>query len=463
MGNKNSGNRGKRVVASPTFSSELVDTLTIGIANPLPKQKLVMFSDYLIRAYVGGFGSGKTKMGCSEGIIASIMFSGNRGIICRENYPALLDSTIKTFFNECPEQLISKYNKNEKRVLFKNGSEILFRNTKNPDDFKSTEIGWFLIDEADGVEEKVFKVLLARLRINTVPSEYYFGNITTNPPDEDHWICDLFVKNKPDNYLFVHAPSYENPYLPDGYIKNLEDNYDADWVRVFLGGEFGYLPTGKRVYQEFSKKLHCKKLGAVSPYPIYRAWDFGFHNPACVFFQEIEGVMHVLKEMEGKNELVDVFAKRVISESMEEYPGFLFEDFGDPAGNQRSDKSEKSSIQIIRAMGIKIRTRVSHINDGLLIIRILMHPREVGSQLFYVDPRCDKLIKGFIGAYHYPDKKDADEKKKPKKDNTYDHVQDCLRYGVVNNPRFRKWLKKPSLAVVNTNSFNSIRKRNARG
>lgn len=442
------------------YASELAEHIKLGMEHPLPKQELIYFSPYRVRAYIGGFGSGKSVLGCSEGRDASIIFPNNRGIICRENYPALKDSTIKTFFEICNPRLIKRYNKNEKYVELINGSEILFRNTKNPEDFKSVEIGWWYIDEADGVEEEVFRILNGRLRIKTVPKEFYFGNITSNPPDEDHWIYKTFVENKPDDYLFVHAQSYENIYLPEGYIEALERDYPEDWVRVYLGGEFGYLPDGEPVYKEFAKRLHVRELESNSAHPIIRGWDFGYHHPAVVFMQEIEGKLYVLYEMEGANETVDVFARKVLAKSEERYPGFKFDDCGDPSGNQKSDKSEKSSIQILRTMGIPIRTRVSNINDGLLIIRILMHPRNGVSDLFFVDPSCKKLIQGFIGAYHYPKKKDqADEKKRPKKDNVYDHVQDALRYGVINNPKLRKWLKKPRVPRENPNSFNAIRRR----
>ena len=71
--------------------------------KPLPKQKLFHESGkigkYKYRALAGGVGSGKTIAGAWEAFFQSTIYPRNFGLIGRQTYPELRDSTWKEFIN----------------------------------------------------------------------------------------------------------------------------------------------------------------------------------------------------------------------------------------------------------------------------------------------------------------------------------------------------------------------------
>lgn len=72
----------------------------------LPKQKKFLANclyneEAKFLWYIGGFGSGKSFIGCMTGIILSYMYPGNLGIISRSTLVDLKNTTQRTFFEIC--------------------------------------------------------------------------------------------------------------------------------------------------------------------------------------------------------------------------------------------------------------------------------------------------------------------------------------------------------------------------
>ena len=352
------------------------------------------------------------------------------------------------------------------------------------------------MDESSEIGEDVFDMLCGRLRHKAVPPHAYHGLITSNPPFEGHWIHNKFVENPmttekfidslPVNTVrqrldkekiledvklganydssFIHAPSDENPHLPPGYVGSLMALYPPEWVRMFIDGEFGFLPDGKPVFPSFSHRLHVKHLADVPGEPIYVCWDWGYHHPYAAFLQIIKGKVYVLGEVCGCDETIFKFAPRVQGYMISRFgsrTGNRYIHWGDPAGNQVSDKSEKSTIRLMQSdYNIHVQTKVQHINDGILILRILLNPvpdetTKVPTVKLFIDPSCKKMIGAFQGGYCYDKKRDhtPDHSKTPKKDNIFDHAIDALRAVVGNYPEFRLFLKQPVLKREPTGTF----------
>lgn len=119
----------------------------------------------------GGFGSGKTWVGCMKGLWLSDTFPKNRGVIARRVAKELRATTMATFYKVCPPSAYkfgSRSDQNGKLTL-NNGSEILFLHFEDPETqamLRGLEINWFLIDQAEEapeVMEEVFDILRGRL------------------------------------------------------------------------------------------------------------------------------------------------------------------------------------------------------------------------------------------------------------------------------------------------------------
>lgn len=439
---------------------------------PLPNQERFHKSDAKFRAYIGGFGSGKTLSGCQEVIQHAIKYPGTRIAVCRKTIPELKTTTMVTFFETCPPQYIRRYWKQDKELEFINGSVILFKaleGSKSVDKVKSLEISFFMIDEASELDEEIFLALSGRPRYmkDEIPDYRRGGVLTSNPPPTNHWIYELFVSSNDPNYFIVRAPTNENPYLPDDYEETLRKLYPPEWVKVFLNGEFGFLPDGQPVYSEFVPSIHVKEKVWNPALPMQCGWDFGYNYPAAVICQIQDGKIHIFDVIEGNNELIVVFdkdknpvggfGKRVKDFREEKYRGAIWKDYGDPAGTQKSDKSEFTSISALSAIGITVGFIHLHINQGIMVLRILIHVND-GESKSSIDPLCKRLIEAFSGAYCYKKGKNIDGAN-PEKDGVYDHAMDALRYLVTNQSQFLQFLSAPVRKPEPSNTFMKVREK----
>jgi hypothetical protein len=393
----------------------------------------------MFRAYIGGFGAGKTLAGVWEALDVSLAYPGNVGLICRKTYRELTDSTQRTFMEIVPQRLIKNYSKRDETVTLINGSQILFRSLDDVQKFRSLNLGWWYIDEGSEIEDSdVPTMLIGRLRLNTVP--WRGGWVTSNPPHLDHWLYEWAVtKARTSNkYFYVKASTYDNPHLPSEYVKTLEAEYGVQWVRRYLLGEFGYITPGTPVYEHFNETLHViKGVEWLRDRPIFRAWDFGWHHP-CVLYSQVgpDRQWRVLKETMGSKVLLHKFAEEVVLDSKQRYPGATFVDVGDPAGHQHDDKSGLTSIEILRKnFGITLVTRryskkrlievidqqfakVSKGKDGAVVPRLVIDKLE-----------CPVLIEGFAGGYAWPKARDGRiTRETPIEDGHFEHLQDCSQY-----------------------------------
>ncbi len=201
---------------------------------------------------------------------------------------------------------------------------------------------------------------------------------------------------------------------PDEIARELDINYN--------------LSLSNRVFSGFGEKHKREKLAPILGRRILRSWDFGFHFPACVFVQidDYDRVL-VLHEMVGHQELLKHFAERVLKVSDSLFPEFEFEDICDPAGSQRSDKSDKTSIDILNNLGVYPFFQRSLIISGIERIRMKLAAETEGIPTLLIHHRCRHLIDAFEGGYRYA----STDHELPYQEHPYEDVMDCLRYAVV--------------------------------
>lgn len=394
--------------------------------KPLPKQLEFHKSDAKYKCFVGGFGSGKTKAGIWEVIDLCVRYPRNIALIARKTATDLRDSTQRMFFEECPRDLIQTYLRAQKRVILINGSEIIFRGLDEPErQTKSLNLGVFYVDEASEIDIDTFRMLQGRLRLSYVPKHY--GLLTTNPPNVDHWIYKLFVERKSKDYFLVQSSTYDNKYLPEDYVKSLEEEYPESWRYTFLQGNFGFIQKGSPVFKNVNRELHFADLSYMHGKPVYVGWDFGFVHPAIVCLQvDNDDRVCVLREYMGSNIYLNEFADKVIFLLNQWFPNAKFEHFCDPAGVQRSDKSAMTSIDILKSKGINnVRWRKIEVSVGLAAIQQKINTLIGDKPGLIIDNSCRFLKEAFLGGYCYDKNSNKNE---PLKDGLYEHVCDALRY-----------------------------------
>jgi hypothetical protein len=286
-----------------------------------------------------------------------------------------------------------------------------------------------------------------------------FGIETTNPPDIEHptyhqfkWQTDVPgpMPEKPplkNHFGFWQPPRENEKNLRRGYYDDLISDYadSPDWLEMYVDGKPGILVTGKLLYHNFRRPIHVAKGSLIWPkgLPLYRGWDNSGNVPAAV----VVGIpsprqVHVFREFYHDKMGIADFTKYVINQCALAFPDAEFVDWGDPAGeNEYSTKKGgfTSNAKIMRDLGVDVQpseqnpdARYSAVDDQLAIIDGML-----------IDPRCTRLINGFLGGYH---RKEIGigtgiYAEQPEK-NRFSHPHDALQYVMVRLVANKKSKKK---------------------
>lgn len=438
-------------------------------------------SNAFIRAALGPFGSGKSSA-CVVEIVnrALAQKPGPDGIrrsrwgVVRNTFGELSQTTIKTIFQWLPPAHFGRYVQQQHTYTVKAfpGAEfeLTFLALDRPDDVKrllSLELTGAWVNEAREVPWSVIEVLQGR--VGRYPAKKDGGPswhgvfMDSNPPDSDSkffrffeeraWLKsfneskaagDLPADMMPDDFAVIfkqpsgRSPNAENlTNLPGGrlYYTRLATGKAPEWVKVYVDGQYGFVVEGKLVYPEYSDAIHCRKADPVEGVTIVRAWDFGL-TPACTFNQILPtGQWLLFDEMTSDNMSVDQFSDEVLEHCARAFKGRVtFEDYGDPAGQNRAETDKRSAFDILQAKGINIQPAMSQEPSFRQeSVRKPLRTLVNGEPQFILHPRCKMMRKGFMGGYHRRRMQTSGPERyseKPEK-NEYSHVHDSAQYFAV--------------------------------
>lgn len=198
-----------------------------------------------------------------------------------------------------------------------------------------------------------------------------------------------------------------------------------------------FVSQGTRVFPEFTESLHTKNVEWRRRKVVYRAWDFGWHTPACLIGQIDEKDRLVLQhEVIGREQTTRDFALKVIDRCAEWYPmnGPGFIDYCDPAGQQAQPAAEKSEVRDVEVLnGLGITPSWEHgwaRKDGRAFIHQLLRLRSDGTPGLFVDAHgCPVLLQAFLGKFSFPESRDGRVRDEPDEGlHPWADIQACLRY-----------------------------------
>jgi hypothetical protein len=203
------------------------------------------------------------------------------------------------------------------------------------------------------------------------------------------------------------------------------------------------ISAGDPFYRGFSRALHLRKMNISRERDLILGWDYGFNHPNCSIHQiTTEGIWVIVDNIFGENQTIDEFGEFVLEYLNEKYEGFQFRrrGFGDPAGLQASDKSRKSSQQILNDMGFKVSSipstsAATNYAARKAIIEKKMRTLIGGVPALVVNdtPNNSIIVEGFEGGYRYPDaNKYGGVSEHPVEDGWFEHPFNSIEYVGVN-------------------------------
>jgi PBSX family phage terminase large subunit len=291
-----------------------------GTQGPLPKQRQFLQRALDLKGpqhilYCGGVGSGKTLIGCITVLSWAVLYPGDY-LIARQFFPELKITTLKTFLELCPKELIKEYRVADGIIKIKavggKVSNIIFKQLEEPDKLRSLNLSGAYIDESSQVSEAAFMLLQGRLR-GGGPMKLI---LTTNPNGHD-WQYQWFVKqdmikDKEDrkNFCLIKAPSTENVHLPPKYVANMMASWSDERIQREIMGSFDAFEG--MVYHEFRRDVHV-----VQPFVIPSTWtrimgiDHGYRNPAAVLWAAIDydENVYIYRELYKREWLIEELCK----------------------------------------------------------------------------------------------------------------------------------------------------------
>lgn len=256
--------------------------------------------EHKFKAYVAGFGSGKTWVGC--GGICKGMWEHpkiNQGYFA-PTYPQIRDIFYPTVEEVAHDWGLNvKINEGNKEVHFYAGRQYrgttICRSMEKPQTIVGFKIGNALIDELDVMPAKkaqlAWRKIIARMRYN-VPGLRNGIDVTTTP-EGFKFVYQQFkkaVRDKPSLstlYGLVQASTFDNEKnLPADYIPSLMESYPPELIKAYLRGLFTNLTSGT-IYHQFDRKLNNCKEEEQPGEPLYIGMDFNVGKMA--------GIVHVLR------------------------------------------------------------------------------------------------------------------------------------------------------------------------
>lgn len=422
--------------------------------GPLPKQQ-----DFLnaildpngpkYTLYCGGIGSGKTLIGCITMISQAVLYPGDY-LISRQFYPELKITTLKTFLEICPKELIAEYRVADGIVRIKSQggklSNIIFRQLEEPDKLRSLNLSGFYIDESSQVSEAAFMLLQGRLRGPGLRK----GILTTNPNGHD-WQYNWFVKQdmfkSPEakaRFHLIKAPSTENTHLPDGYVQTMMETWSQERIDREIMGSFDAFEG--QVYHEFRRDVHV-----IKPFVIPDTWtkiigmDHGYRNPAAYVWGAVDydENIYIYREFYQREWLIEELVKGKPPQT-----GLLgltgkenIENaYLDPSTRNRHGSNGLSDWDTYREHlpnGFPLALAKNDKTSGIDRVKsyLKINPRTNKPRLFIFDS-CTNLIDE-LSKYRYAElpsnrQDKAPEKEEPVKAN--DHACDALRYLIMSRP-----------------------------
>lgn len=390
----------------------------------------------------GGVGSGKSRAIMAPIIEMLLEIPGLRVLWGRNDFKDIKLSIMDKFFEILPPELI--VGKSEQYHFYDiaqnegSRSRIYFNSLKDLSGFSSQEFGIIAVTEAYEMSEQAYRTLKRRLRQEKVPVMMLMEG---EAPNEDHWLAKLtnpaHVDYDPDITQWK-VSTYENwDNLPEAYKTSLETMPES-WKKKYLLGEYGFIPDGDPYYQGFKEIIHKCEIAAVADKELLLGWDYGFRHPACVITQiDAKGRWRILREVVGSNIIIDQFADVMKQYLNINFPGFSARSYGDPAGTQMNDKSEKTSAEILSSKGFTVTSCQSTYRDRKEIIEGKLATLIEGVPALTIDASCKVIIDGFLGGYHYPmirqgQQFTAIKTEQPYKDGFYEHIMNCMEYIAVN-------------------------------
>lgn len=385
-------------------------------------QSIFLNLRHKFRAFVGGYGSGKSYVGsmalCSHSWKYPKVNSG---------YFAPTYSQIRDIFFPTIEEVAFNMGlkvdikEGNKEVHYFSGrqfrSTTICRSMDKPGSIVGFKIGHALCDELDTMPtnkaENAWRKIIARMRYKI--DGLSNGVDVTTTPEGFKFVYKKFVLERTESYGLVKASTYDNEInLPPDYIPTLKETYPENVSSAYLNGEFVNMTSGS-VYRDYDRKKHDSMRMVKDGEPLYIGQDFNVGNmSSAICVRDDRSFVCV-------DQLIGIFDTPALIKSLQEkYPNRKIYIYPDASGSSRKTvNASVSDISLLSAAGYNVRVNGSNpaVKDRILSINKAFQD----GKLRINSAKCKNVSESL-------EKQCYDENGEPDKSAGYDHMNDALGY-----------------------------------
>lgn len=280
------------------------------------------------RAFVGGYRSGKTFLGCVRLCALALEYPSIKLGYFAPTYPQIRDifyTTIEEVGELFGIEVDIKQSTHEVTLKYYGDvhAVIKCRSMEHPSRIVGFDINHALVDEIDCMKkekaDQAWKKIIARLSSEGFDEQRLFDEEVsaeliiealddntvdfTTTPEGFNWIYDLFVKGlrkKPELkkfYGIVHASTRQNrKNLQVGYIEKLYATYPSNLVDAYIDGQFVNLQSGT-VYLQFDRKENHTDRVWDGKEALHIGMDFNVGRMAAVTHVIDDGLPRAVDEL----------------------------------------------------------------------------------------------------------------------------------------------------------------------
>jgi hypothetical protein len=386
------------------------------------------------RAYVAGYGAGKTWALCADECKHFWEFpKAHRGYFA-PTYPQIRDiywPTVEEVAHDWGLRVDIK--EANKEVHYYSGrvyrGTVICRSMENPGSIVGFKISRGGVDEIDTMPMKKardsWRKIIARLRLEfdgqngislgTTPEGFKFTY--------EQWVMEPQRKKEiAQHYGMVQASTYDNELnLPEGYIESLVASYPVALIEAYLKGRFVNLTTGT-VYAAFDRVRNNTSDTVQEGDELHIGMDFNVGKMAAV--------VHVLRNglPRAVDEIVDEYdTPSMIVALQRRYPKHEIIIYPDASGKSRkTNNAATSDIQLLRDAKFRViapeangavRDRINAMNASFC--------NSLGMRHYLVNVlRCPRYSAGL-------EQQAWNENGEPDKSGGFDHANDAAGYFIV--------------------------------
>lgn len=311
-------------------------------------------------AFVASWASGKTMMGLLKGLRLSEAYSDNLGLVVRQKFTDLRDSTVRDFERYTDLEI----NKSTKEIILPNKSTIMFRHGEELSGLQNVNLGWFMIEQGEEFDTaEQFDLLRGRLRRSGVGLRQ--GIVIANTCGHN-WIWDRWKNRILDGYSLHESTTFDNSAnLPKDFLADLERmkiESPKKYNRYVLNSWEDYDLEGAYYAALMSDLLVAGRITQLDYHPdspVHTFWDIGDIYTAIWFVQFADDQAYLVDyyyDCEGKGLLH--YAK-VVREKPYKI-GRHFAPFDIRGSNAKSFQTGRATLDVALEEGIDFEIVEAH-------------------------------------------------------------------------------------------------------